>query len=96
MSRIHFIAGLILAVSCGQALAQSDATVPACYNDKISNASGLMIRMGSGQIFQAYPGSSGKLASWLPLDKVKICYIGGSAVQITDLSNNQQIKALRK
>ena len=96
MPRISIFAGLIFALSCGQALAQSNATVPACYNDKISNSSGLMIRMQSGQIFQAYPGSAGKMASWLPLDKVQICYIGGSAVQITDLSSKKQIKALRQ
>ena len=97
MLRISPTAGLIIAATIfGPALAQTNANLPACYDDKVLNANGLMVRMGSGQIFQGYPGSAGRLASWLPLDKVKICPLGGSAYQITDLSNNKQIKALRQ
>jgi hypothetical protein len=101
MLRISFTAGFIAglttaAVICGPALAQSNPNLPPCYNDKVSNSGSQTIRMVSGQVFQAYPGSAGRLAGWLPLDKVEVCYLGGSAVQITDLNNNKQIKALRK
>ena len=97
MLRISLTAGLITAATIfGPALAQTNSSVPACYNDKVLNSNGLIVRMGSGQVFQGYPGSGGRLATWMPLDKVKICPIGGSAYQITDLSNNKQIKALRQ
>jgi hypothetical protein len=96
MLRISFTAGLLLATICGPALAQSSANGSACYNDQVSNSGALIIRMGSGQIFKAYPGSAGKLATWLPLDKVKICPLGGASYEITNLSNNRQVKALRQ
>lgn len=97
MLRVTFTAGLLIAGTIfGPALAQSHSNLPACYNDQLINANGLMVRMGSGQVFQGYPGSAGRLANWLPLDKVKICYLGGSSYEITDLNNNKLIKALRQ
>ncbi len=97
MSRIFVIAGFVSALACGQALAQKNANSPVCYNDKMLNTNGLFIRTGSGAIFRSYPGSSGRLGSWLPLDKISICRIGGNAVEITNLSRkNQQVKALRQ
>jgi hypothetical protein len=97
MSRILAIVGLVSALACGHAFAQANANSPVCYNDKMLNTNGLFIRTGSGLVFQAYPGSGAKLSSWLPLDKISVCRIGGSAVEITNLSRkNQQVKALRK
>jgi hypothetical protein len=97
MLRISMIAGLITAAAiCSPALAQSNPNLPPCYKDHVTNTNGLMIRMGSGQVFQAYPGSGGRLSTWLPLDKVDICFLGGAAYQITDLNNGKQIKALRQ
>jgi hypothetical protein len=97
MSRIFIMIAFILAIGCVQALAQTDATSTACYNDKLSNTNGSSIRTGSGLIFQAYPGSNATLSFWAPLDQIKICRLGGTAVQITNLSkNDQQVKALRK
>jgi hypothetical protein len=97
MLRMSFTAGLLIAATiCGPAMAQSNANLPPCSNDQVLNTNGLMIRMGSGLIYQAYPGSSGRLSSWLPLDKLKICPLGGSAYKITDLNNNKQVNALRK
>lgn len=97
MLRVSLTAGLLAAATLwGPALAQTNPNLPACHEDKLLNSNGLMMRMGSGQVFQAYPGSGGKIAFWLPLDKVKLCPLGGSAYQITDLNNNKQIKALRQ
>ncbi len=97
MSRIFVIAGFVSALACGQTLAQNNANSPVCYNDKMLNTNGLFIRTGSGAIFRSYPGSSGRLGSWLPLDKISVCRIGGNAVEITNLSRkNQQVKALRQ
>ncbi len=97
MTRILVIVGLFSALACGHAFAQDNANPPVCYNDKMLNTNGLFIRTGSGLIYKAYPGSSGTLGSWLPLDKISICRIGGGAVEITNLSRkNQQVKALRQ
>jgi hypothetical protein len=103
MSRISIIVGFVLVLGCGQAYAQNNtnsgensATSPVCYNDKIINTNGQSIRMNSGQVFQAFPGSNPTLSGWLPLDKVKICRLGGSGYEITDLAKNNQVKALRR
>jgi hypothetical protein len=67
-----------------------------CNADRISNTNGAAIRLQSGQLYQAFPGSSPKLANWLPLDKVTVCQLSGAAVQITNIDErNQVIKAMR-
>jgi hypothetical protein len=97
MGRMFLLAGLVLAFGCGEALAQSNPPSPVCYNGKIVNTNGSKIRMDSGQVFQAYPGSNSKLSFWTPLDKVSICHIGGAAVEITNESKaGQSVKALRQ
>jgi len=97
MSRIFVIAGLGFALACGHAFAQTNANSPVCYTDKVRTTNGSIITTGSGQIFKPYTGSSAKLSFWLPLDKISICRIGGSAVEITNLSRkNLQVKALRQ
>lgn len=75
-----------------QAFAQST-----CRDDKILNTNGRMIRLSSGWVLQGYPGSNATMSSWLPLDKVVVCPLGGSAYSITDSSQrNSTIKALRQ
>ncbi len=97
MSRIFVIAGLILAIGSSHAFAQSNDSSQACYNDNIINTNGRSIRTGSGLTFQSYPGSSATLSFWAPLDKITVCRLSGSAVEITNLSKkDQQVKALRK
>ena len=49
---------------------------------------GIAVNPASGQVFQAYPGNGPALSGWLPLDKVSVCKIGGTGVQITNLSKN--------
>jgi hypothetical protein len=86
---------LLLGIAAAQAQSQTAASQP-CWQDKISNTNGIQIKLQSGLSYQAYPGSQSKLSSWLPLDKVQVCRLGGSAVQVTDLSKGgQSVKALR-
>jgi len=94
MSRILLAAWLVLGLSNAQAQPKS-AFVP-CRTDKILNASGPFISLRSGQAYNAYPGSQSTMSTWEPLDRVTVCGIGGTAVQITNLSQrNEKVKALR-
>ncbi len=93
MSRIFLAAWL--AIGLANAQAQPSGSPP-CRGDKILNAAGLLITLRSGQAYNAYPGSQALMSMWEPLDKVTVCGIGGSAVQITDLSHkNETVKAFR-
>jgi len=99
MSRIFsytFILGLAFA---GPALAQTTQLTqptPHCRADTISNTNGLGIRLSSGLTYGAEPGGTTILSSWLPLDRVKVCRVGGGAVEITNLDrHNAKIEALR-
>lgn len=98
MKRI--IIGLFsLAVAAAPVAAQAQTSNLPCHADKILNTDtgGAWIRMGSGQFFRVYPGGGRLVSSWLPLDKVTVCAIGGNAVTITNLSKkNQMVKALRQ
>jgi hypothetical protein len=103
MLRNSLIIGFVLVIGCGHAFAQNNtsagensATSPVCHNDQVLNTNGQSIRMASGQIFQAYPGSNSTLSFWTPLDKVKVCRLGGSAYEITNLNRKNEVKALRK
>ena len=90
-SGLFLLAVFLISVASQQAFA-----LPPCYNDKVSNTNGLLITLKSGQTFRGYPGTGRLTSVWLPLDKVTVCYLGGSAVEITNKSkNNQTVKALR-
>jgi hypothetical protein len=90
-SRRLLFAALLLSVAAGPAFA-----LPPCYSDKVIDTNGLTITLGSGQSFHNYPGTGRLTSVWLPLDKVTVCYLGGAAVAITNISrNNETVKALR-
>jgi hypothetical protein len=76
------------ATRCAQAL-------PPCADNTINNASGGVLSIRTGKVFKVYPGTGGRTAAWLPGDKVSVCPLGGSAYEITNLRNNQAVKALR-
>jgi hypothetical protein len=90
-TKLPLLAVFFLSVAFEQAFA-----VPPCYSDKIINTDGVRIRLGSGQTFKGYPGTGQITSTWLPLDKVTVCYLGGAAVEITNTSQKDQtVKALR-
>lgn len=89
-ARFVLLAAVSLLILCGHAQAQT------CWNDKVRNSAGDVLALSSGQVFRVYPGASRITSMWLPLDKLTVCPIGGTAVEITNISQkNQQIKALR-
>lgn len=95
MTRILFAVWFLLGISAAQAQSQTSAPQH-CWNDKLSNTNGIRIRLQSGLTYQAYPGSQSVLSRWLPLDRLEVCRLGGSAVQMTDLNNQRgSVKALR-
>jgi len=97
MSRVFVAFAFALSIACcTPAHSQTSPAVSHCHADKISNTRGLGIRLGSGLIYRAFPGTGGRMSAWLPLDRVTVCRIGGGAVQITNLSKRgQTVKALR-
>jgi hypothetical protein len=97
MTQICFAVCLALGIGGAQAqtMGQSTGMSSPCRPDKVLNTNGAYIKLASGQVFQAYPGSGPALSAWLPLDKVTVCKIGGTGVQITDLDKNgMSVKAL--
>jgi hypothetical protein len=102
MTRICFAICLALGIASAQAqtmgqtaMSQSTGMSSPCRADKVLNTNGVYIKLASGQVFQAYPGNGPALSGWLPLDKVSVCKIGGTGVQITNLSKNgASVKAL--
>jgi hypothetical protein len=100
MTRICFAICLALGIASAQAqtmgqttmgqttMSQSTGMSSPCRADKVLNTNGVYIKLASGQVFQAYPGNGPALSGWLPLDKVSVCKIGGTGVQITNLSKN--------
>lgn len=68
-----------------------------CYKDRIRTSPGILLFLTSGLKYEVYPGDSRISSSWLPLDRLLVCQIGGAAVEITNLDRrNEQIKALRQ
>jgi hypothetical protein len=75
-----------------QAFAQSK-----CRDDKLINTNGVQMRLASGWVMQAYPGTTATISVWEPLDNLTVCPLGGAAYSITDKSqDNKTVKALRQ
>jgi hypothetical protein len=95
-SSIRGLAAAVLFVVSADGIMQCAHALPPCSDMTISNPSGSVIRMRNGQTFSVFPGTGGRTGSWLPGDKVKVCPLGGSSYQITNLDRqNQTVKALR-
>jgi hypothetical protein len=95
--RAGFAACAAVWLALGVAGAQAQAAAaPHCRDDMVSDTNGVLISLGSGLAYEAYPGSQSILSTWMPLDKVTVCRIGGNAVHITNKSKrNQSVNALR-
>jgi len=73
------------------------AQTPPCFNSTVSEASGMLLTVGTGWIFQVFPGDGMRTGTWLPLDRLSICPLGGAAYRITNTSRRGvAIKALRQ
>lgn len=85
------LAGLLAGCSHGQTAAQA-----ACYADAVQTSPGFFLPMASGRLFQVYPTDNQISMAWRPLDKVIVCPIGGSAVEITNTTEKgAKVKAIR-
>ena len=90
-----FLAACLLALP--QLLPQpAAAQSSACMDAVISNSNNSVIALRNGQKYQVFPGTGGRIAAWLPGDKVTLCRTGGSAYVITNTSRgNGTAKVLR-
>jgi hypothetical protein len=67
-----------------------------CHADMVQTSSGPMLALSSGQTYQIFPTDIRSTAFWLPLDKLTVCPIGGSGVEITNLTaKTKPIRALQ-
>jgi len=86
---------LLLGFETACSLGQPAAAVP-CHNDRVQTSPGVILPLASGQTYQVYPTDNKISMMWLPADRLIVCPIGGSAVEITDRSaKNEQIRALQ-
>jgi hypothetical protein len=88
----------VLLLLCGQSactLGQTAARTP-CHADMVQTSSGPLLALSSGQTYQIFPTDIRSTAFWLPLDKLTVCPIGGSGVEITNLTaKTKPIRALQ-
>jgi hypothetical protein len=83
--------GLTSACSVGRTAANTQ-----CYADTVQTSPGLVMDLGSGQTYHVYPTDNHISMNWLPLDRLTVCPIGGSAVELTNISQkNQKVRAVR-
>jgi hypothetical protein len=89
---------LLVLLSCQAActLGKTAAQMP-CHADMVQDtSSGPLLSLSSGQTYQIYPTDIRSTLFWLPLDKLTVCPIGGSGVQITNLTaKTKPIRALQ-
>lgn len=88
MKYLSPIAALLLAAPAlaNAAPAQAVGSQP-CYISKLDDSSGMYVRLNSGLIYETYPGRDRVAAStWLPLDHIQVCLLGGVEYRLTNLS----------
>lgn len=74
---------LLMLLGCGQAGAA------VCRDDSIQEVNSAYLWVTSGWLFALFPGSDLRIGgTWLPLDHLKICRLGGASYEITDLDRD--------
>jgi len=93
MRRIYF---LLFAVPFLLAPAAALAQSANCRADALSTATGPVLTATSGLKYELFPGNDLRVSgAWLPLDRLRICRLGGNAYEITDLDRKgEQIEGL--
>jgi hypothetical protein len=83
---------LIVTIFCGCAAHAQ----PVCRADRLEISPGGYLITSSGQKYQLFPGNELNVSgSWLPLDHLRICRLGGNADEITNLDRRgEQIEGL--
>jgi hypothetical protein len=88
-----FLAAALLFPLAAQA--QSNA----CFTSTIADvdSAGTSLTIHAGWLFNVFPGQDPAVKFWEPLDKLKICPLGGAAYEITNLhARSSQVEALRQ
>jgi hypothetical protein len=66
-----------------------------CHHDTISTSPGPYLFTQTGQSFAIIPTSTHITDTWLPMDRLLVCYISATAFELTNLDRrNQQAEAL--
>ncbi len=72
------------------------ASAVACHKDRVQTSPGGILPLASGQTYQVYPTDNRISMLWSPADRLIVCPIGGSAVEITDRdAKNEKIRAVQ-
>jgi hypothetical protein len=86
---------LLLSLEGGCSLGTTAPATP-CHSDRVQTSPGVILPLSSGQLYQVYPTDNHISMMWLPQDKLSVCPIGGSAVEMTNLSEKDEtIRAVR-
>lgn len=72
------------------------AAQAACYGDAVQTSPGSFLPMASSRLYQVYPTDNHISMMWRPLDQVRICPLGGGAVEITNTTEKgAKVKAVQ-
>ena len=90
-------AGLALLLSVLTACASAHRpTVGPCYGDRVQTSPGVILSLSSGLTYQVFPSDNRISMTWLPMDRLIVCPIGGSAVTMTNTTQKgEQVRAVR-
>jgi hypothetical protein len=86
---------LLLGFETACSVGKTAADTP-CHGDTVQTSPGVILPLSSGQTYQVYPTDNRISMTWLPMDKLIVCPIGGSAVEITNkTSKDEKVRAVR-
>jgi len=90
------VAALLLVLGFETACASTPAAAVPCHSDAVQTSPGVILPLASGQTYQVYPTDNRISMTWLPMDRLIVCPIGGAAVQITDTTaKGEKIRAVQ-
>ena len=86
---------LLLGFETACSLGQTAAVTP-CHGDRVQTSPGVIFALSSGQTYQVFPTDNRISMTWLPLDKLIVCPIGGSGVEITNTTEKgEKVRAIQ-
>jgi hypothetical protein len=79
----------LLAAGLFLILTLNAATAATCRDDAVQEATSPYLIAKSGWTFKLFPGNDLRISgTWLPMDRLTICRLGGSAYEITNLDRH--------
>jgi hypothetical protein len=90
---IALLAVLGLGTACSP---ERPVIVGPCHRDTVQTSPGLILSLSSSQTYQVFPTDNHISMTWLPMDRLIVCPIGGAAVEMTNSTKKgAKIRALR-